>query len=203
MGSNMADAKIDQMREKIAAAATRCFKRFGAQRTSMNDIADEAGYSRQTVYRMFEDRSVLVNFILDKRMMAIADKAKKHIESFDTLEEALVEGSIVSVRLGRQDKIANDIMSNTLDHPMELFILQGGTNIHQRMMDLWTPWLERGRAAGVIRPEISNDKIVEWIRHVHTLLMVRDDQDEAAQRELLQNFLVPSIASRAAPRTPA
>jgi AcrR family transcriptional regulator len=189
----MAANGADPMREKIAAAAVRCFGRFGAQRTSMNDIADEAGYSRQTVYRAFEDRTALVNYILDKRIAAMAKKVKQRLETYETLEEALVEGSIVSVQIGRQDKVANDIMSNTLDHRMELFILQGGMSIHPIMRDLWDPWLERGRHEGRIRDAVSNDQIVEWIRQVHTLLMVRDDQDEAVQREMLTNFFVPSI----------
>jgi AcrR family transcriptional regulator len=35
---------------KIVDAAVRCFERYGPQRTSMSDIAEEAGISRRTLY---------------------------------------------------------------------------------------------------------------------------------------------------------
>lgn len=40
---------------KILSAAEECFRRFG-MRTSLTDIAGEAGVSRPTVYRYFADR---------------------------------------------------------------------------------------------------------------------------------------------------
>lgn len=39
----------------------------------MADIADEAGISRQSVYRFFEDRSTLIQYILNRRISGMAD----------------------------------------------------------------------------------------------------------------------------------
>jgi len=45
----MSPAEQGDERDKIVDAAIRCFERFGPQRTSMNDIADEAGISRRAL----------------------------------------------------------------------------------------------------------------------------------------------------------
>ena len=50
-------------RHEIVDAAVRCFERYGPQRTSMRDIAEEAGISRRTLYRVFDDRSALIEEI--------------------------------------------------------------------------------------------------------------------------------------------
>jgi AcrR family transcriptional regulator len=59
------------LRERVVAAALRCFERYGAKRTSLDDVAEEAGLSRQSVYRAFESRSALIQFILDQRIQAM------------------------------------------------------------------------------------------------------------------------------------
>lgn len=46
--------------QKIVNAAIRCFVRFGARKTAMNDIAAEAGVSRQTVYDLFRGKDELI-----------------------------------------------------------------------------------------------------------------------------------------------
>jgi len=51
---------LTETEEKIIDAATRCFVRFGARKTSMNDIASDAGVSRQTIYDLFGGKDELI-----------------------------------------------------------------------------------------------------------------------------------------------
>lgn len=46
---------------QIAAAALRVFQRFGIQRATMNDIAQEAGVVRQTLYNVFANKDQVVH----------------------------------------------------------------------------------------------------------------------------------------------
>ena len=41
------------LEERVTDAALRCFARWGVTKTSLDDVAREAGYSRATVYRLF------------------------------------------------------------------------------------------------------------------------------------------------------
>lgn len=47
---------MNEREEKIIEAAVRLFSRYGVKRTSMNDIAAEAGISRQTLYNAFSNK---------------------------------------------------------------------------------------------------------------------------------------------------
>ena len=96
-------------RDKIAEAAIRCFKRYGVHRTSMADVARESGLSRQTVYRFFRTRSELLEHISVQRMFDMAEKQFPYLRAAATLDEALVEGSILSIRVARADKLFQEI----------------------------------------------------------------------------------------------
>ena len=66
------------MRERILDAAERCLERFGIQKTTLADVAEEAGVARVTVYRQFADRDALFIdtslYILERRWREIAGK---------------------------------------------------------------------------------------------------------------------------------
>ncbi|WP_461428649.1 TetR/AcrR family transcriptional regulator [Gymnodinialimonas sp.] len=46
---------------QIAAAALRVFSRYGLKRATMNDIAEEAGVVRQTLYNVFANKDEVIH----------------------------------------------------------------------------------------------------------------------------------------------
>lgn len=62
--------------ENILEAALRMFSRFGVKKTSMADIADEAGISRQTLYKAFRSK----DDVLRAHIRAYTDRAIAEIE---------------------------------------------------------------------------------------------------------------------------
>ncbi|MEQ8558229.1 MAG: TetR/AcrR family transcriptional regulator [Henriciella sp.] len=186
-------------KDLFAEAAIRCFDKYGPQRTSMADIAEEAGASRQSIYRFFEDRSALVQYILERRITNMARSLKQEFSTYSTVDEALVEGSLASIRIARQDQLFNSIVVNSTDHSLELFLVRASEEIRDIMAANWAPLLQQARENGRIRDSITNEQIMEWIRHVHTVMMIRDDESEDAQRALLQSFFLPSVLRRPGP----
>jgi AcrR family transcriptional regulator len=57
----------EETREHVLAAAARVFARRGFHATSLEAIADEAGYSRGAVYYNFADKEELFLELLDRR----------------------------------------------------------------------------------------------------------------------------------------
>ena len=49
-----APTTIDAARDRLIDAAEACFTKFGPAKTTLEDIASEAGVSRATVYRYFD-----------------------------------------------------------------------------------------------------------------------------------------------------
>ncbi len=64
-------------RERILEAAELCFSRFGIAKTTLGDVAREAGVARVTVYRQFADKQALfagtTARIIRRRWLNIAD----------------------------------------------------------------------------------------------------------------------------------
>lgn len=83
---NTADA-----RDRICQAAFTCFLRLGIQRTSMTDIAREAGITRPTLYKHFKNKADVLFSAVDGEALQFALDVVAHARTFDTLEERIVE----------------------------------------------------------------------------------------------------------------
>ena len=74
---------------KIIEAAIRVFVKYGPRKTSMGDIASEAGVSRQTLYDVFGNKADLnkaaIRFVTQRNLTRI----KRHLDEAQTLAQSL------------------------------------------------------------------------------------------------------------------
>ena len=180
-------------RDKIVDAAIRCFERFGPQRTSMNDIADEAGISRRTLYRQFDNRPALVAEILDRRLSELHASVLAHLATYNDIEEALVEGSLFSVEAGEGDDLVSEIVRHEHAGTPERFLLRVNESIAARVLESWSSVLDRGRADGRVRGDLSDERIVELVMTVQTVALLRDDLGRDGRRALFRDLLVGAV----------
>lgn len=190
--SQIAWGNAKESKREIINAAARCFEQYGPQRTSMDDIAEAAGISRKTLYRIFNDRPKLIQAILESRWATIAKKIQRRIAKATSFEEALLEGSVTAVSAARSDKLTNDIIHKATDHNLEQFLLRGNERIYKANQDIWLTAIEEARREGAIKPHLSNDRIIEIIASIHALLLMRDDPP-VKQRPFLKDVLLPAI----------
>lgn len=189
----MGDAPdLSDEKRAIVDATVRCFERFGPQRTSMSDIAEEAGISRRTLYRIFDDRLALVEQLLFRRLMALGDTVRQRLETYTDVEEALIDGSVYSVEVGESDRLFIDVVTHEHDRSIERFLVSD-TRLRSAIVAVWSPILTAGREAGRVRPELTDERIVELIMSVQSIAQVRDDLDRTGRRELFRDLLVPAI----------
>ena len=158
----------------------------------MDDIAEAAGISRKTLYRVFDDRPKLIQEILQSRWTKIAKKTRNRVAKASSFEEALLEGSVTAVSAARNDKLTNEIIHKATDHTLEQFLIQGNARTHKAVQDIWLNAIDAGRKEGVIKAHLTDDRILEIIVSIHALLLIRDD-GPAKQRTLLQDILLPAI----------
>lgn len=52
---------LSEKERQIAAAALRVFSRYGLKRATMNDVAEEAGVVRQTLYNVFANKDEVIH----------------------------------------------------------------------------------------------------------------------------------------------
>ncbi|WP_326948484.1 TetR/AcrR family transcriptional regulator [Amycolatopsis sp. NBC_01307] len=88
----------DEARRRIVEAATACLDRAGLAKTSLSDVAAEAGVTRQTVYRYFPGLKDILRAVGLAGVEEFAGRMARHLASFGTAAEAAVEAVVFAVR---------------------------------------------------------------------------------------------------------
>lgn len=183
-------------RERILAATITCLARFGVAKTTLDDVAQEAGCARATIYRYFAGKRALVLAAADaeaERIVArtIAAGARAH-----TLEDALTAMMVTAA----SEITGHAALQLALDHEPELVLphlcFDGGDAL----------LVEAGRrfATALARfvPEARAERLAEWcarllLTQLHTEQPVVDMTDPDAVRALLRRFVLPGLPAAA------
>jgi AcrR family transcriptional regulator len=88
----------DEARRRIVEAATACIDRAGLAKTSLSDIAAEAGVTRQTVYRYFPRLPDILAAVAIAGVEAFAERMERHLAAFASPAEVAVESVVFSLR---------------------------------------------------------------------------------------------------------
>jgi AcrR family transcriptional regulator len=88
----------DEARRRIVDAATACIDRVGLAKTSLSDVAAEAGVTRQTVYRYFPRLADILSAVALARVEEFARRMERHLASFGSAAEVAVESVVFGVR---------------------------------------------------------------------------------------------------------
>lgn len=144
----------------------------------MKDIAVAAGCSRATLYRYFENRSALHTAYIHREARAVGARVAVAIAPL-AREDRLLEGMVASLRLVRENpSLSAWFTDSTMGARAadESEVVQAMVSGLLRSMDL--PGAER-RA--------------RWLVRVLTSLLIAPGRDEAEERAMLAEFVIPGI----------
>jgi AcrR family transcriptional regulator len=92
-----------ETRELIVAAASRLFAKHGFHATSLDAVAEEAGFSRGAVYYNFADKEELFFELLDRRC---AERAQDLLTVFADVPKGDIEATARRTRLAAEHALA-------------------------------------------------------------------------------------------------
>jgi AcrR family transcriptional regulator len=177
----------------IIDATRKNFLHYGVNRTTMADIARAVGMPRQTLYEFIASRDDLVDAVLVVRIKEIAEDIKPLGVEAVSFEEALVETSAAAVERARSDpELMNIFTTGPVDRVQDV-VTGSYPEIHAIVAALLGPILDRGAESGLLRADKSRDQLVDWIRVVYLLLINQPKESPGRVRELIADFLLPSI----------
>ncbi len=81
-------------RERLINAATRCVDRSGVVKTTLSDIATEAGVTRQTVYRYFPSLGDLLRAVAEAGAVDFIERMRLQLAPFEAPADVVVEAII-------------------------------------------------------------------------------------------------------------
>jgi AcrR family transcriptional regulator len=154
-----------EARRRIVDAATACLDRAGLAKTSLSDIASEAGVTRQTVYRYFPRLADILGAVAIARVEEFAVRMARHLTSFGSPAEVAVESVMFGVRA-------------VPDEPYLSLLLQAGEGDFFTGAVTSREWLELGA-------RILRDVPVDW-----SSAGVRTEEDFAGLAEILMRLFL-------------
>ena len=110
----------DGTSDAVLDAATRLLATHGLRRWTMEDVAEEAGLGRATVYRRFPSRDDLVHAALGREVRSFFAAVAAGVTGLDTLEDQMVEGFLTGWRAVR-DSVLGDLFVSDRAAAVSLF----------------------------------------------------------------------------------
>jgi AcrR family transcriptional regulator len=83
-----------EARSRLVDAARRCFERFGFEKTSLSDVAAEAGVTRRTVYRYFDNTDELLRAAFALAAGGIVERMVAHSRNSPSPGERIVDAMV-------------------------------------------------------------------------------------------------------------
>lgn len=169
-----------------------CFAEFGVGKTTLEDIAREAGCSRATVYRYFPGKRALLEGVVEAEMRRLGARLHDIAAEAETLEEFVVE---VFVQAG-QEFADHDALQHTLVVEPEAVLphlaFERGNRVLAVGSLLLAPHLAR------FLPPDEAARVGEWLcRITVTYLLSPSDHfsltDPDSVRRLVGTFVLPGL----------
>ena len=179
--------------DRVMVAARRCFARYGVDRTTMQDIAKESGIGRTGVYRLGLTRREITEAAIVTRLRELGEGIRPIADRDAPFDELLLETSIATVDAARSDPELRHLLDTTATVSLHRLLTGHESSMQGIVLDVLGPMLRRGRERGQIRPEVSDDRVVEWLRGVYLMLILREDLDAEAEKALVADFVLPSL----------
>ena len=181
---NAYERRIERNKERIMQAALELIKVYGIRKTSINDVAQDAGLSPATVYNHFGSKEDLVRaavkYFLDG---AVADSRKifeGDLPFLGKLEQIL---SYKSDMLGQYH---GELMQATTSGDPEIRQLMDSMLVEVRQMAI--NFYEEGKRQGYVNPELPTETILHYSEIISRGIAADLSEDPEHNRKLMQEL---------------
>jgi AcrR family transcriptional regulator len=176
--------------DRILDAAAELFAQRDVAGVGMHEIARAAGCSRATLYRYFENREALHTAFVHRETYRLHDTIIDLITGIIDPGERLVAGVIEALRLVRNSPALTSWFS-TSQPPLGALIAEQDDVVKALTAAFLT-------SLGPDEPAVV-ERRARWLVRVMTSLVVFPGQDEADERAMVQEFVLPMVVAPGLP----
>lgn len=180
----LAASRSEVAADRILDAAAALFAERDAAAVGMHEIARAAGCSRATLYRYFENREALHTAFVNREAYRLFGELGDQIKDVAAPAERLVAGVTTALRAVRGNPALASWFATT-EPPI------GGELAEQSevIKVLTAAFLN---SLGPDDPAVL-ERRARWLVRVITSLLIFPGADEADERQMLQEFVVPMV----------
>jgi len=182
----------DDTAARIVDAALTCFTHYGLSKTTVEDVAAEAGCSRATLYRYFPGKQALIDGVVHAEVRRVAADLDAVLTGAESLEDLVVETLCV---LGHEFT-SHDALQRVLEIEPEVVLphvaFDGAGRVVATASIMLAPYLVR-----FVEPA-HVARVGEWIGRIAlTYLFCPSEHvsltDPDSIRRLVRDFVLPGI----------
>jgi AcrR family transcriptional regulator len=182
MADWLAERRTEVAADRILDAADELFTRQDAATVGMNEIARAAGCSRATVYRYFENRDALHTAYVHRETLRVFGATGQRIAGIADPRQRLLEGVVAALRSVRESPALSSWFASA-QRPI------GGEMAERSdVIKALTEGFLRSLGIDDVEPS------ARWLVRVMTSLLVFPGHDEADERAMLEEFVLPLVA---------
>lgn len=196
MGATVLSDRERASDARVVDAALACFSRWGVAKTTLDDIAREAGVSRATVYRLFPGgKDVVIDAVAGRELVQFfAGLAGELQPCAGDLESLVVAGITYTTRAIRDHAALQFLLLHEPEVVLPLVAFDRFDHVLEQASAFCAPWLE---------PHLGQEwapRAGEWLtRMVLSYTLVPSDGFdlalEADARHFVRSFVMPGLTS--------
>jgi AcrR family transcriptional regulator len=178
--------------DRILDGALACIARVGIAKTTLDDVAREAGCARATVYRCFPGRDALLRAALDREVQALAGRVIDAADRADTLA-----GAIVAVILTAAEPFrTHPALAFVIAHEPEIVTAQ--LSFERGSALLQTAAMFAAPAFSRFVPLDRAERLGEWVARLTLSYLCNPSEqvqldDPAYVRALVDDYVLPGV----------
>ena len=180
----LASRRTEVAADRILDAAEELYTQRDQASIGMNEIARAAGCSRATLYRYFESREALRTAYVHRETHRLSRAIKEHIDGIDDPRERLIASITAALRMVRDSPALASWFAVT--RPPIGGEVAGQSEVITALAAAFV------NSLGPEDPAIV-ERRARWVVRVLTSLLMFPGHDEADERAMIEEFVVPIV----------
>lgn len=189
-GDWLAARRSEVAADRILDAAAELFAQRNVAGVGMREIARAAGCSRATLYRYFENREALHTAFVHRETYRLHYTIIEQITGVQDPGQRLVAGVIAALRLVRTSPALSSWFA--ANQPPLGSVIADQDDVVKALTAAFLTSLAPDEPAVV-------ERRARWLVRVMTSLLVFPGEDEADERAMVEEFVVPMVVAPAVP----
>lgn len=189
-------ARSERTRENLLDAAMHCYRQNGVSKTAMEDVAQQAGVGRATLYRHFSNQEALLAEVMANNTSQLQTLIANSLKDCEHAEEFFVEAALIIIQQCRELGLDKLFFGESASSAVINRIGFTDSTIASMGNDLLGPFYKRAKAQGILRDWVTKPLLLEWTARLLFSFLVSPSPRLNSERKLRKFFyqaVMPSI----------